>query len=74
VTGTLFPNNYFLFYTNRAAVAKFMPEYGRARQQGGALWTPECDEPARRQELANIRFTVETGKSGIIDIRLIRKH
>jgi hypothetical protein len=74
VSGTLFPGNYFLFRTNRAAVAEFVPTSDTPRQQGGALWTPDCDEPARENELANIRFTAKTGKTGIIEVRLIRKH
>lgn len=74
VSGTLFQGNYFLFRTNRTAVAKFIPKSDTAKQQGGALWTPECDEPARKNERANIRFTAQTGKNGIIEVRLIRKH
>ncbi|CAG0936150.1 hypothetical protein TFLX_05016 [Thermoflexales bacterium] len=74
VSGTMIQNNYFLFHTNRSAVAKFLPAAGAPQQSGGTLWTSECDQPARQNAVAPIRFTVQTGKKGIIEVRLIRKH
>lgn len=74
VTGTMFPDNYFLFHTNRTTVAKFVPKAVAAKQHGGALWTSDCDEPARKNEIVKTRFTAQTGKSGIIEVRWIRKH
>lgn len=74
VAGTMFQNKHFLFHTNRTVVAKFQPASNTSRQHGGTLWTPECDQPARQNDVAPIRFTVQTGKKGIIEVRLIRKH
>ncbi len=74
VTGTMIPDDYFLFHTNRRAVSKFIPQSAADKKHSGALLPPECDKPDHKDDPTKTHFTVQAGKGGIIEVRFIRKH
>jgi len=75
ISGTLKPDGYFRFYTNRSEISRHSPNV--SNQPNGAnaanvFWAARC-EKINPQELGTVQFTARAEK-GTITTRLIRKH